>query len=52
MIKKNEKMEVTHEERELLEMMRNYNRAFPNGYPDLLWDVEEQFYKMLRQPEW
>ena len=37
---KKEMMEVTPEERELLERMRNYNRSYPNGYPQLLWDLQ------------
>ena len=45
-----EMMEVTPEERELLERMRNYNRSYPNGYPQLLWDLQEFFDKMVRQP--
>lgn len=32
-----ELMLVTTEEKELLEIMRNYNRSYPNGYPQLLW---------------
>ena len=31
-----ETMRVTDEERDLLEQMRNYNRSYPNGYPELL----------------
>ena len=45
-----EMMEVTAEERELLEKIRNYNRSYPNGYPQLLWDLQEEFDKMIRQP--
>lgn len=50
MNKKKELMEVTPEERELLESIRNYNRSYPNGYPQLLWDIQELFDKMVRQP--
>ena len=50
MKQKTEKMEVTPEERELLERMRNYNKSYPNGYPQLLWDLQELFDKMVRQP--
>lgn len=50
MEKKKELMEVTPEERELLESIRNYNRSYPNGYPQLLWDIQELFDKMVRQP--
>ena len=30
-----ETMRVTNDERDLLEQMRNYNRSYPNGYPEL-----------------
>lgn len=50
MKQKKELMEVTPEERELLQRMRNYNRSYPNGYPQLLWDLQELFDKMVRQP--
>lgn len=44
------KMEVTESERELIEIIRNYNKSFPNGYPHLLWYAQEVFDSMLRQP--
>ena len=50
MKQKKEMMEVTPEERELLERMRNYNKSYPNGYQQLLWDLQEFFDKMVRQP--
>lgn len=50
MKQKKEMMEVTPEERELLERMRNYNRSFPNGYPELLWDLQKLFDTMVRTP--
>lgn len=43
-------MEVTLEEKELLEVIRNYNNSYPNGYPQLLWFAQEVFDNMLRQP--
>ena len=45
-----ETMKVTHEERDLIAQMRNYNRSYPNGYPRLLEIIIEKFYSMLRQP--
>ena len=50
MEQKKKLMEVTSKERELLERMRNYNRSYPNGYPQLLWDLQALFDKMVRQP--
>lgn len=43
-------MEVTPEERELLEAVRNYNKSFPDGYPQLLWYAQELFDNLIRQP--
>ena len=43
-------IEVTDEELELLRATRNYNKSFPDGYPELLWYAEEIFNNMLRQP--
>lgn len=43
-------IEVTDEELELLRAIRNYNKSFPDGYPELLWYAEEIFNNMLRQP--
>ena len=50
MNEKKETMRVTPEERDLIEQIRNYNRSYPNGYPQLLWDLQEEFDKMIRQP--
>ena len=47
----NEWMEVTYEEKELLESIRNYNRSFPDGYPELLWYAQELFDNLVRQPD-
>lgn len=43
-------MEVTPEEKEFIEAVRNYNRSFPNGYPELLWEIERMLDDMIRQP--
>ena len=45
-----EMMEVTPEERDLIELIRNYNKSFPDGYPELLWFAQQLFDNMLRQP--
>ena len=50
MNQKLEKMEVTPEEIELLEAVRNYNKSFPDGYPQLLWYAQELFDNLVRQP--
>ena len=43
-------MQVTEEESELLAAIRNYNKSFPDGYPELLWYAQQLFDNMLRQP--
>ena len=43
-------MEVSYEEKEFLESIRNYNRSFPDGYPELLWYAQELFDNLVRQP--
>lgn len=50
MNKRKFKIEVTPEEFELLEAVRNYNKSYPDGYPQLLWFAQELFDNMLRQP--
>ena len=48
---KKEKMEVTPEERELLEAVRNYNKSYPDGHPQLLWYAQELFDNLIKQLE-
>ena len=43
MKKKTIKMEVTEEEADMLQMMRNYVRSYPNGYPELLEAAQRMF---------
>lgn len=50
MKQKKELIEVTPEERELIEAMRNYNKSYPDGYPQLLLYAQRLFDNMLRQP--
>ena len=45
-----ETMKVTEQERELIEGIRNYNKSFPDGYPELLWYLQQLFDSMVRQP--
>ena len=46
-----EKMEVTPEERELLEAVRYYNNSYPDAYPQLLWYAHELFDNLIKQPD-
>ncbi|MBO5537604.1 MAG: hypothetical protein J5971_00935 [Prevotella sp.] len=47
---KTETMKVTPEEKELIESIRNYNKSFPDGYPELLWYAQQLFDNIVRQP--
>lgn len=50
MKQKNDWIQVTPEEKDLLAAIRNYNISFPDGYPELLWYAQQLFDNMLRQP--
>lgn len=50
MKEKTRKIAVPEEEYELLEAIRNYNKSYPDGYPQLLWYAQQLFDNMLRQP--
>ena len=45
-------MAVTEDEEELLATIRNYNKSFPDGYPELLWYVQRLVDNMLRHLEY
>lgn len=38
---KKEKIELTEQEEELIRAIRNYQRSYPNGYPQLLYYIQE-----------
>lgn len=44
------KMEVTFEEKELIESIRNYCKSYPDGYPHLLEFVQDLFDRMTDMP--
>lgn len=50
MERKTLKVTVSEEEHKLLEAIRNYNKSFPDGYPQLRWYAQELLDNMLRQP--
>lgn len=41
------KMKLTEKEEELIYALRNYNKSYPNGYPELLWYAEGLFNELL-----
>lgn len=44
------KMEVTFEEKELIESIRNYCKNYPDGYPHLLEFAQDLFDRMTDMP--
>ena len=44
------KMEVTFEEKELIESIRNYRKSYPDGYPHLLEFAQDLFDRMTDMP--
>lgn len=47
---KKEELKLTEAEEDLIMAIRNYNKSFPDGYPELLWYAQQLFDNMLRQP--
>lgn len=45
------KRELTEQEWDLIEMIRDYQKSFPNGYPQLLWEIQELFDEMVDLPK-
>lgn len=45
------KMEVTYEEKELIESIRNYCNSYPNGYPQLLEFAQDIFDRITDMPK-
>lgn len=42
--------ELSEDEAELIEVIRNLRRAFPNGYKEQLWLAQELFDKLVDLP--
>ena len=43
-------VQLTSEEIDLIAAIRNYNKSYPDGYPELLWYAQQLFDNMIRQP--
>lgn len=41
MRKRKEKIELTEKEEELIRAIRNYQKSFPHGYPQLLYYIQQ-----------
>lgn len=42
--------DLNEDEAELIEIIRNLRKAFPNGYDTQLWLAEQAFYKLTDLP--
>lgn len=51
MKEKKTKMEVTAEEEELINAIRNYCKTYPDGYPQLLDYAQDLFDRMTDMPK-
>ena len=49
--KKKFKMELSFEEKELIESIRNYCNSYPNGYPQLLEYAQDLFDRITDMPK-
>ncbi len=45
------KMELSFEEKELIESIRNYCNSYPNGYPQLLEYAQDLFDRITDMPK-
>ncbi len=41
MKKRKEKIELTEKEEELIRAIRNYRQSYPNGFPQLLYYIQQ-----------
>ncbi|MBQ8097219.1 MAG: hypothetical protein IJ243_09090 [Prevotella sp.] len=44
-------MEVTQEEKDLIESIRNYVKSYPNGYPSMLEAAQDIFDDLTLMPK-
>ena len=44
-------MELSQQEADLINAIRNYCNSFPNGYPDLLEYAEDLFQRLTDMPK-
>ena len=38
---------LTGREYDLIMAIRNYRKSYPNGYPEILWNIERLFNELL-----
>lgn len=47
---KYKKIVVTEREEDLIMGIRNYQRSYPNGHPQLLWYLQQVFDELIESP--
>lgn len=45
------KLNLTKDEADLIEAIRNLRKSFPNGYAEQLWYIQQLFDKLTDLPE-
>lgn len=50
MRKQKETIKLTEQEEELIRAIRNYRKTFPNGYPQLLYYIQQLVDKLTDLP--
>lgn len=46
------KIYLTEKEEELIAAIRNFRKAYPRGYPQLLWYAQQLFDELTEPPEY
>lgn len=50
MRKRKEKIKLTEKEEELIMAIRNYQKSYPNGYPQLLYYIQQLVDELTDRP--
>lgn len=50
MRKRKEKINLTEKEEELIRAIRNYQKSYPNGYPQMLYYIQQLVDKLTDLP--
>ncbi len=50
MRKRKEKIELTEKEEELIRAIRNYQRSYPNGFPQMLYYIQQLVDELTEHP--
>ena len=45
------KLLLTDKEADLIEMIRNYGKSYPNGYPQIKWEIDRIYNELLDEAE-